>query len=286
MAFNNKHRTGFGVCFVLLMWLLTLSPCQLSAQTPPSQDLQPLNTETKRKYTKAVSQDQIPAELRPLYNQLLSRDSAVRIKAVQALSLIGGPTSALMLTQAIDDSLEGDAAVRIEAAKGLGDIGGRQALRVLGIALDDSDPTVRMRTVESLRWAGTVFSVPYIQEALRNDPLVGVRLEAVRMLRKIGTQFSIQPLEEALVTDREPGVRIAAADALGEVGKKEKDAARALGGAYTNERDIGVRLEIVGSLGLIRDRAGLMFLTTAMNDRDLTVRMKATQVYGRILGLQ
>ena len=222
-----------------------------------------------------------------------------------------------MLTQAIDDSLEGDAAVRIEAAKGLGDIGGRQALSVLGIALDDSDPTVRMRTVESLRWAGTVFSIPYIQEALRNDPLVGVRLEAVRMLRKIGTQFSIQPLEEALVTDREPGVRIAAADALVagrehdgdaaraglhqlgvdalhvrhggllvEVGKKEKDAARALGGAYTNERDIGVRLEIVGSLGLIRDRAGLMFLTTAMNDRDLTVRMKATQVYGRILGLQ
>jgi len=245
-----------------------------------------LTNQTKSKYTTAVSQNQIPADLRPLYNQLLSRDAAVRVKAVQGLSLIGGPTSALLLAHAIDDSLELDAAVRIEAAIGLGEIGGRQALRVLGIALDDKDPTVRMRAVQSLRWAGTVFSIPYIQEALRSDRLVGIRLEAVRMLRKIGSQFAIQPLEEALVTDREAGVRIAAADALGEVGKKEKDAARALGSAYAQERDTGVRLEIVGSLGLIRDRAGLPFLVTAMNDRDLTVRLKATQVYGRILGLQ
>jgi HEAT repeat protein len=269
----------------VLVWLVILMPASLPAQTTTPEDLPKLNTETKSKYTTAVSQNQIPAELRPLYNQLLSRDSAVRIKAVQALSLIGGPTSALLLAQAIDDSLEQDAAVRIEAAKGLGDIGGRQALRVLGIALDDSDPTVRKRAVQSLRWAVTVFAVPYIQEALRNDQLVGIRLEAVRMLRKIGTQFSVQPLEEALVTDRASGVRIAATDALGEVGKKERDAARALGGAYRQERDTGVRLEIVASLGLIRDRAGLPFLQEAMDDRNLTVRMKATQVYGRILGL-
>ena len=269
----------------VLVWLVILMPASLPAQTTTPEDLPQLNTETKSNYTTAVSQNQIPAELRPLYNQLLSRDSAVRIKAVQAFSLIGGPTSALLLAQAIDDSLEQDPAVRIEAAKGLGDIGGRQALRVLGIALDDSDPTVRKRAVQSLRWAGTVFAVPYIQEALRNDRLVGIRLEAVRMLRKIGTQFSVQPLEEALVTDRESGVRIAAADALGEVGKKERDAARALGGAYRQERDTGVRLEIVASLGLIRDRAGLPFLQEAMDDGNLTVRLKATQVYGRILGL-
>ena len=30
-------------------------------------------------------------------------------------------------------------------------------------------PTVRMRTVESLRWAGTVFAVPYISIPLTGD---------------------------------------------------------------------------------------------------------------------
>ena len=250
------------------------------------QDLDELRATTKDKYTKVVTGGQIPTELQILYKQLSDRDPAVRIKAVQSLSLIGGPMSALILAQAIDDSLERDAAVRIEAAKGLGDIGGRQALEVLGIGLDDRDATVRKRTVASLRWAGTVFAVPYIQAALRGDQEIGVRLEAVRMLRKIGTQFSVQPLVEALMGDRDNGVRIAAADALGEVGKKERQVARFLGEAYRQEKDMGVKMEIVGSMGLVRDRAGLPFLREAMEDRSSTVRMHATQIYGRVLGLQ
>ena len=80
----------------------------------------------------------------------------------------------------------------------------------------------------------------------------------MRMLRKIGTQFAVQYLADAMFTDRSMMIRRASADALGELGKKEIQVAGILGRAYQNEPDIGVRLEIVGSMGLVRDKAGLV----------------------------
>ena len=251
-----------------------------------AQELGDLQAATLKTYSNIVDNGKIPPELRPLHDQLSARETALRIKAVQALALIGGPMSALLLVRAMDANLERAPAVRAEAAKGLGDIGGRQALEVLAFGLDDPDPTVRKRTVAALRWAGTVFSIAYIQIALRLDKSIAVRLEAVRMLRKIGTQFSVQPLVEALLGDPDVRIRMASADALGEVGKKERQVAQYLGEAYRQERDIGVRLEIVGSLGLVRERAGLPYLEEAMRDGNLAIRMRATRVYGRILGLQ
>jgi len=245
-----------------------------------------LQDATVKKYQEALDGGQVNRELLALHGQLSDASAAVRIQAVQSLALIGGPMSALLLVRAMDEGMESDAAVRSEAARSLGDIGGRQALETLGIGLSDRDATVRLRVVNALRCAGTVFAVPYIQEALRSDSETGLRVEAVRMLRKIGTQFSMQPLVEALLNDRSVEVRLASADALGEIGKKERKVASFLGEAYRQEKNLGVKLEIVGSLGKVRDRAGASFLQEAMQDPDLAVRMRATQVYGRVLGLQ
>ena len=263
-----------------------------------AQSLEELIAATWAKYNRIIATSgAVPAELQPLHVQLFDPNPAVRIKAVQGLSLAGGPIAALLTVRAMDDSTEKSAAVRIEAARGLGEVAGRQALEVLGVGIDDPDQTVRMRVIESLRWAGTVFAVPYIAIALNGDlpnnrpkdRVLGVRLEAVRMLRKIGTQFSVQPLADALTgpnQDKDPMIRKAAADALGEIGKKERDVARYLGNAYTTEKNLGVKLEIIGSLGLVRDRAGLPYLEIAMKDRNTSLKMRATQVYGRVLGLQ
>ncbi len=275
---KNSHAI---VLTAFLVFALS-APMRLAAQT-----LKQLNEETITKFDKVVESGQIPQELQALFTQLDDKNEVLRIKTVQALSLVGGPMAALLLRRAIDDDVERAAAVRSEAAKGLGDIGGRQALETLGIAITDRDVTVRLNTVEALRWAGTVFAVPFIQEALRNDKALGVRLKAVHMLRKIGTQFSTQPLQEALMEDPDLGLRLAAADALGEIGKKERQVASLLGEALNIEKDSSVRLEIVKYLGLVRERAGLPFLAVAMaNDKNLTVRMRATEIYGRVLGLQ
>ena len=83
------------------------------------------------------------------------------------------------------------------------------------------------------------------------------------------------------------GLRLRAADALGEIGKKERQVASMLGEALLTEKNSGVRLEIVKSLGLVREKAGLPYLANAMPvDKNLTVRMRATEIYGRVLGLQ
>ena len=263
-----------------------------------AQSLDALIASTWAKYNRIISKSGgVPIELQPLHLQLFDSNPAVRIKAVQGLALAGGPIAALLITRAMDDSTEKSAAVRIEAALGLGEVAGRQALEVLGIGVDDRDQTVRMRVLESLRWAGTVFAVPYISIPLNGDPtndrskdkVLGVRLEAVRMLRKIGTQFSVQPLADALTgpnQDKNIMIRKAAADALGEIGKKERDVARYLGSAYTPEKNLGVKLEIIKSLGLVRDRAGLPYLEVAMKDPNTALKLRATLVYGRVLGLQ
>ena len=271
---------------VFLTYLVAFTTVLVSPVVLPAQSLEELQTSTRQKYTDALTKGQAPQDLQALHSQLSDRNTAVRIMAAQSLALVGGPMGALLLVRAMDENLERDPAVRMAAAEGLGDIGGRQALDVLGLGVTDKDPGVRMRVVQSLRWAGTVFAVPFIQEAIRRDKDVNIRLEAVRMLRKIGTQFSIQPLVEAVMTDRDLGIKMAAADALGEVGKKERQVARYLGEAYRQEKDPSVRLELVGSMGLVRARAGLPYLREAMLDRDLTVKLRATEVYGRVLGLQ
>ena len=264
------------------MLALTVALCGMAQ----SQELEELQASTLQKYQDVIAKGQVPQDLQALHTQLFDRTTAVRIMAVQSLALVGGPMGALLLVKAMDASQEREPAVRLAAAEGLGDIGGRQALEALGLGITDRDPAVRMRVVQSLRWAGTVFAVPYIREAIRRDRDVNIRLEAVRMLRKIGTQFSVEPLVEAVMTDRNLGIKLAAADALGEVGKKERQVARYLGEAYRQERNTSVRLELVGSMGLVRDRAGLPYLREAMQDRDLTVKLRATEVYGRVLGLQ
>lgn len=289
----KKYHTGLLIRLIqsVAIFFLCIHPLQ-------AQSLDELIASTWAKYNQVVSTPGgVPIELQPLHLQLFDPNPAVRIKAVQGLSLAGGPMAALLTIRAMDDSTEKVAAVRIEAAIGLGEVAGRQALEVLGVGIADPDQTVRMRVIESLRWAGTVFAVPYISLALNGDArngrpkdkVIGVRLEAVRMLRKIGTQFSVNPLADALTgpnQDKDITIRKAAADALGEIGKKERDVARYLGGAYTTEKNLSVKLEIIKSLGLVRDRAGLPYLEVAMKDRNTSLKMRATQVYGRVLGLQ
>lgn len=269
--------------------------CSLFASTAQgtSASLAALNAATLSKFntvlaTPTPAQAQDLSDLLPLYRNLSAREEVVRLEAIQALGLVGGPMAALLLVHAVSDSLERSSAVRAEAATQLGEIGGRQALETLGIAICDRNVTVRIRAVEASRFAGTVFAIPYIDEVLKHDTDSGVRLEGVRILRKIGTAFSVIPLETVLRNDGDLGVRLAAADALGEVGKKERSVAGVLGSVLTSgtERNVSVRLEIVKSLGLVRDKAGLTHLTTAMHsDPDLTIRRQATETYGRILGL-
>ena len=224
-----------------------------------------------------------------LQEQIRQKEPSIRIQAIKGLANIGGQVSVMILRDVVDVEKEKDKAVRIEAVKALGQIGSlpdsRIVLQVLNIPLVDPDDSVRKRTVQAYRNAGTAFASAYLGEAIRKDRSVSVRLEAVDMLKRIGTRFAIPPLSEAL-RDRNESVRRMAADSLGKIGMLERRVANILGAAFAEEKSTAVKLEIVGSLGMVREQAGLEYLKLAMSDRSPTIRKFATKVYSRIIAFQ
>ncbi len=221
-----------------------------------------------------------------LQDQIRQKAPAIRIQAIKGLANIGGQTSVMILRDVIDFQKEKDKAVRIEGVKALGQIGSlpdsRILLQVLNISLVDPDETVRKRTIQALRNAGTAYACPYLGEALQRDASVSVRLEAVDMLQRIGTKRALAPLTTAL-KDRNESVRAKAADALGKIGELDRSVADILGEAFPTEKSVGVKIQIVGALGMVREHAGLGYLQTAMLDKNPTIRKHATEVYSRVI---
>ncbi len=248
--------------------------------------------DAERKLTRGLSMGPVPRDqqvILKLQEQIRQKEPSIRIQAIKGLANIGGQVSVMILRDVVDVEKEKDKAVRIEAVKALGQIGSlpdsRIVLQVLNIPLVDPDDSVRKRTVQAYRNAGTAFASAYLGEAIRKDRSVSVRLEAVDMLKRIGTRFAIPPLSEAL-RDRNESVRRMAADSLGKIGMLERRVANILGAAFAEEKSTAVKLEIVGSLGMVREQAGLEYLKLAMSDRSPTIRKFATKVYSRIIAFQ
>ena len=248
--------------------------------------------DAERKLTRGLSMGPVPRDqqvILKLQEQIRQKEPSIRIQAIKGLANIGGQVSVMILRDVVDVEKEKDKAVRIEAVKALGQIGSlpdsRIVLQVLNIPLVDPDDSVRKRTVQAYRNAGTSFASAYLGEAIRKDRSVSVRLEAVDMLKRIGTRFAILPLSEAL-RDRNESVRRKAAGSLGKIGMLERRVANILGAAFAEEKSTAVKLEIVGSLGMVREQAGLEYLQLAMSDRSPTIRKFATKVYSRIIAFQ
>jgi HEAT repeat protein len=274
------RKKGVGLA---LMGLLLLACVAASGQ----EDFEAERERTRRlPMTPAQLSD---LEVLRLQGQIRQKDPAIRIQAIRGLANIGGETSVMVLRDVADFEREKDKAVRIEAVKALGRIGSlpdsRITLQVLSIALDDPDETVRKRAVQAFRNTGTAHACPYLGWTIQNDRNVGVRLEAVDMLQRIGTHLAIPPLERA-IRDPIEGVRAKAADALGKIGELDRSIAPILGAAFATEKSVGVKLQIVGALGMVRERAGLEYLQVAMADKNPTIRKHATEVYSRVIAFK
>ncbi len=280
-------KRSFAGCVLNLRAMIALNILLMSGTAFGQQ-----NFDAERKQTRGLSIGPIPRDqqvILELQDQIRQKEPSIRIEAIKGLANIGGHVSVMILRDVVDVEKEKDKAVRIEAVKALGQIGSlpdsRIVLQVLNIPLVDPDDSVRKRTVQAYRHAGTAFASAYLGEAIRKDRSVSVRLEAVDMLKRIGTRFAIPPLSEAL-RDRNESVRRKAADSLGKIGMLERRVADILGAAFAEEKSTAVKLEIVGSLGMVREQAGLEYLKLAMSDRSPTIRKFATKVYSRIIAFK
>jgi len=153
---------------------------------------------------------------------------------------------------------------------------------VLSEALKDRDPEVRIRAVGALRDAGTVSAIPIIQKAF-GDKEASVRLHAALMPRKIGHRSGVPVLGRALLADRDPSVRAACARYLGTVGVKDPRSVGILSKVLTDDKSPAVRIRPVEALGFAQMTQAISVLQTALTDRDAGVRIRATEVMGRVL---
>jgi HEAT repeat protein len=214
-----------------------------------------------------------------LQSMLQDRTPEIRRKAAQGLSRVGGRQAVIILRRGLADR---DTQVRIAVVEALGFVGGRLALTVLSEALKDRDPSVRLRAVEALKDAGTVAAIPILSKAFE-DRESSVRLHAALMLRKIGHRDGVPVLGRAVMADRDASVRAACARYLGTVGVKDPRAVGILRRVVTGDSSPAVRVRAVESLAYVQLPQAIPVLQTALADRDPGVRIRATEVMGRVL---
>jgi len=210
---------------------------------------------------------------------LLAATPSMAQEAPRGLGRVGGRRAVLILRPGLmDRTIE----VRIAVVEALGFIGGSLALTVLSEALKDRAPVIRIRAVEALKDAGTVNAIPILQKAF-GDKESSVRLHVALMLRKIGHRNGVPVLGRAALADRDPTVRATSARYLGTLGVKDPRAVGILSQVLRDDKSPAVRIRAVEALGFIQLPQAIPVLGTALADRDAGVRLRATEVMGRVL---
>ena len=225
--------------------------------------------------------------LTALLLQSASLDSASpkeRIEAVEQMSVLGKTENVAPLGEALKKEPRSN--VRAAIVAGLARIGVREVAPILNSTLlSDLDKDVRLQTVDSLQRlyiptesSGTIQTVfskvknvfvgpdrPVVQNESRVDPSVNAALS------------------EAMQKDYSQEVRAAAARALGSL--RAKDRVAVLVSTLENPQNQEhpeVRLEIVESLGLIRDPAAGPALQRAIKDNDKEIAQAAILSIGLV----
>ncbi len=134
------------------------------------------------------------APIAPLSVSLVDKNPKVRLKAVTALTIVGGDPAAEALTPvALTDT---DPAVRQEAVYALGEIGTEAAFETLKHALLDPEVSVREAAVDAFADVGGEKSAAALAVALQ-DTDASLRAEAVDALGEIGGPTAIRLLRQA-----------------------------------------------------------------------------------------
>jgi HEAT repeat protein len=225
--------------------------------------------------------------LTALLMQTPSLDSASpkeRLEAVDAMALVGRTQNVAPLTEALKKETKSD--VRAAMVAGLGRIGGPEVIPVLTNSLQtDLDKDVRLQVVDSLQrlyipvesqgTIKTVFNKVKSVFALPDRPLVHDP--------KIVSPAVSGTLAEAMQRDFSQEVRAASARALGSLRAADRVAVMIQTlEAPQNKEHLDVRLEIVESLGLIRDPSAAPALQRAMRDPDRRISQSAILSVGMV----
>jgi putative membrane-bound dehydrogenase-like protein len=273
-----------------LAWVLDgIAGGRPEASLPLIQALGAPSADVRAQAARALGERAATVSEEPLVALLKDADPKVRLQAIIALGRIGDASTVPAL---IPHVAEKDVYVAYSARKALERIDDWKAV-ARGLASDD--PAVR---------GGILLAMEriYDQDAVRaladfigsSGAPAAERARAVRYLASVhrkarpwngrwwgtqparnrppartipwpGTKLVLETVRRALL-DRDPAVRAAAVSGLSDVG--DGDAARALRERFPNERDAGVRKEILHAFGAIKDRDALPILSGVLRDRN------------------
>jgi cyclophilin family peptidyl-prolyl cis-trans isomerase/HEAT repeat protein len=229
------------------------------------------------------------------------------VQAVRALGRIGHPTGAPPILKLIEDSRT-EPQVRLEAVTALGSIRAPGVFEMLLDVLIDPSPSVR---AAALRSVATVDPEGFVAvlASLDPDPNWSVRVVMAEVLGTLPAETALPrlnamlndvdqrvvptvirslvklkaPLAEAILLSRitadDAAVRAAAAEGLGEM--KFPSGVRALENAFAiAQRDgtYAVRAAAMTALANFGLDAARLVLTTALGDRDWTMRLRAAKL--------
>jgi HEAT repeat protein len=166
----------------------------------------------------ALKADPTPENVGQIRVLLADPDRDVRATALNALVGLRVDDAQELARAGLDD---GDGFVRATAAKLLGDLESEpDAEKLVALLRGDSDPIVRLRAAEALRYIGGETAVAGLAQGL-SDPLEDVRLAATRGLRELNPGYAKPELARLLLEDPHYEIRVQAARALGTTGDPE-----------------------------------------------------------------
>lgn len=245
------------------------------APTPPSgdEDLKPLEE------MRAIARNKIraaairtlasfgrPSSLGALREAKNDPHGAVRDAAAMALARMGSVEDLARFAEAASDE---DPQIREQAARALGGIGTASALAYLRPLAKDAEYAVRAAAVEGL--GASVTALPELSDAM-NDQNELVRSKAVEAIGRLRSPSAIGHLRDALGKANNVYVQLLATEGLLAVGEDAdlSPARRAL-----SQPDADTRILAVRTLESARGQEATGLLETALEDRELKVRLRA-----------
>ena len=211
-------------------------------------------------------------------------DHKVRLDAVESMTLVGRTENVAALAEALKKEPKSE--VRGAIVSGLGRIGGPTVIPVLISSLQtDLDKNVRLQTVDALQRLYIPIDSPGTIKSVFNK-VKNVFLLPDRQLvhdPKVVSPAVKVALAEAMQKDFHNEVRAAAARALGSLKANDQVAVMAATlEAPQSKEHVEVRMEIVASLGVIRDPAASPALQRSLRDSDRRISQGAILALGLV----
>ncbi len=207
-----------------------------------------------------------------------SSDDDTRHTAVWALGNLGDKRAVPCLIKVLAHDKNEN--IRSVAAEALGKLEDKQAVKPLIKALKDPDWGVRVDAVYAFRRLKDFSSeaIPYIIERLKDEDET-VRMTAARVLGDFKDTRAVEPLCQTL-GDKNQRVKTSAISSLGLLG--DSKAVEPLFQLFKEGESDVIRASVVRSLGEIKSDRSVQYVTEALTDKNIFVRMIAVTTLGKI----